>query len=112
MKKKLFKNYSYEFDKNEAKVLTSFCKQAVNQMSGDDNFYKDVSAFQSISNKLNEDYADVKLTKDERTRLVRQLSENAKHLKKKLDNSWFIPKWFYKSMYNQYNNIILKHFSD
>ena len=39
MKKNLFKNYSYEFDKNEKKVLVTFCKQALKQLQGDSKFY-------------------------------------------------------------------------
>ena len=38
MKKKLFQNYSFEFDKNETKLISNFCKQAMQQMQGDDRF--------------------------------------------------------------------------
>ena len=110
--KKLFKNYTYEFDKNEAKIISSFCKQAISQMSSNQDFYKDVKAFESIQNKISENPFEVKLTKDEKTRLVHQLIQNRDHIKKTLDNSGFIKKWFYKTMYNQYNNLIETHFSN
>jgi len=110
--KKLFQNYSYEFDKNEAKIITSFCNQAIKQMEGDKNFFGDVKAFNSIIEKLSQDPSNVKLTKDEKIRLVRQLKENVKFIKKTMDNSWIIKKWFYKTMYNQYVDLLEKHFND
>ncbi|MEN8193941.1 MAG: hypothetical protein ABFS12_14050 [Bacteroidota bacterium] len=110
--KKLFKNYSYNFDKNEAKIIASFCKQAINQMGTDKSFYGDVKAFNTISEKVAQNPSDVKLTKDEKVRLVRQLNENVKHIKKTMDNSWIIKKWFYRTMYNQYHNLLTKHFND
>ena len=110
--KKLFKNYSYEFDKNEAKIISNFCKQAINQMSGNQDFYKDVKAFESIREKILENPSEVKMTKDEKTRLVHQLTQNRNHLKTTMDKSNFIKKWFYKSMYMQYSNLIESHFID
>lgn len=110
--KKLFKNYSYDFDKNEAKLITSFCKKAIEQMSGNQDFYKDVKAFESIREKIAEDPFAVKLTKDEKTRLVHQLSENRKHIKTTMGKSGFIKKWFYKSMFTQYENLLNTHFSN
>ncbi len=112
MKKKLFKNYSFDFDKSEKKVISSFCKQAIKQMDGDERFYKDIKSFNSIIDKLEGTEESVKLTKEEKTKLVFQFKENVKYLKKKMDESWIVKKWFYKSMYNQYNNLILKYFSD
>ena len=110
--KKLFKNYSYDFDKNEAKLIASFCKQAISQMSGNQDFYKDVKAFESIREKVNADPFEVKLTKDEKTRLVHQLTQNRNHIKKTMDSSGFLKKWFYKSMFNQYENLLDTHFSN
>jgi hypothetical protein len=112
MSKKLFKNYTYEFDKNEAKIISNFCKQAIKQMEDNSDFYKDVRAFESIMNKLDENPLEVKLTKDEKTRLVHQLTQNRDHLKKTLDKSGFIKKWFYKTLYTQYNNILTDKFND
>lgn len=112
MAKKLFKNYSYTFDKTEKKLITNFCKQAVNQMMGDDRFRKDINTFNSIIDKLNSGSEEVKFTKDEKTRLVLQLNENAKAVKEKMDKSWFIKKWLYRSVYTQYNNLLLNKFED
>jgi len=110
--KKLFKSYTYDFDKNEAKLLTSFCKQAIDQMSGNQDFYKDVKAFESIREKIAEDSSEVKLIKDEKTRLVHQLTQNRNHIKTTMDKSGFLKKWFYKSMYTQYENLLDTHFSN
>jgi hypothetical protein len=110
--KKLFKNYSYDFDKNEAKLIASFCKQAISQMSGNQDFYKDVKAFESIREKVDADPFEVKLTKDEKTRLVHQLTQNRNHIKKTMDSSGFLKKWFYKSMFTQYENLLDNQFSN
>ncbi len=113
MAKDLFKNYTFEFDKNDKKILTTFCNQVVKQLSGDSKYFNDVKAFDSIINKLNKtDGEQVKFTKDEKTRLVMQLKENVKHIQKQIDKSWFIKKWLYKSMYTQYNTILQNHFSN
>ncbi len=109
---KLFKNYSYDFDKNERKLITTFCNQAIKQMQTDSRFFADVKAFQSIIAKLNNGLEEVKLTKDERTRLVLQLKENIKFINEKMKNSWFIKKWLYKSMYNQYSNLLTNYFEE
>ena len=112
MKKNLFKNYTYEFDKNEKKVLITFCKQALKQLEGDSKFYSESKSFSSILDKLNSPEETVKLTKDESKKLTIQLKENIKHVKKQMENSWFIKKWLYRSVYNQYNSLIINHFSD
>ena len=108
MKKKLFHNYEFELDKNEAKVLSSFARQAVNQMEMDDKYAKEVKLFNSITSKLSTLDSKVKFTKDEKTRLTFQLSENIKHLQNKTDNAWFLTRWFYKNMLNQYNSLYSK----
>ncbi|HEX9741088.1 MAG TPA: hypothetical protein VGA29_09960, partial [Ignavibacteriaceae bacterium] len=54
----------------------------------------------------------VKLTKDEKTRLVHQLKQNTEFLENKMKKSWFIKKWIYKSLYTQYINILDNHFKD
>ncbi len=43
--KKLFTNYNFEFDKNEKKLLTTFCKQTLNQVEGDDKFFGESRSF-------------------------------------------------------------------
>lgn len=106
MKKKLFQNYEYEFDKNEAKVLSSFTKQAIKQMETDDRLAREVRVFNSINSKLDNYQDKIKFTKEEKTKLTFQLKENIKHLQKKTDSAWFLTKWFYKNMLNQYNNIL------
>ncbi|MGD8778254.1 MAG: hypothetical protein PVH88_04755 [Ignavibacteria bacterium] len=112
MKKKLFKSYVYELDKNELKIISNFCKQAINQMQADERFYADVKAFTSIQDKINEGNETLKLTKDESIRLTRQFKENTKQLKIKLDKSNFLTKWLYKTMYNQYNSLLQNHFEN
>jgi len=112
MAKKLFQNYTFSFDSNEIKVLNSFCKQAVNQMSRDEKFDQDVKIFNSILDKINSGQDEIKFTKIEKTRLNLQLKENRKYLKKKMDESWIIKKWFFKTMYNQYNSLLENHFEN
>ena len=106
MKRKLFKSYEFEFDKNQKKVLTSFAKQSSKQMADDDRLVKEVRIFNSIIEKLESTEEKIKFTKDEKTKLVFQLKENTKHLQKTMEKSWFIKKWFYRSMHNQYLNIL------
>ncbi len=109
MKKKLFTNYNFEFDKNEKKLLGSFCKQALKQLEGSKEHFGEARAFNSIVEKLNSEEEIIKLTKDEKTRLTHQLKENINHLQKEMKSSWFIKKWMVKSLYNQYNNLYENH---
>ncbi|MFZ1291502.1 MAG: hypothetical protein WAR79_15510 [Melioribacteraceae bacterium] len=104
--KKLFKNYEFEFDSNQKKIVTTFSKQAIKQMENDDRFARDVNIFKSIIDKFSSNNDVVKLTKEEKTRLTFQLKENTKHLENKVKSSWFFTKWFYKNMLKQYNNIL------
>lgn len=106
MKKKLFQNYEFEFDKNEVKILSSFAKQAVKQMEQDDRLIRDSKVFSSIIQKLESGNEKIKFTKEEKTKLSYQLDENTKHLQKKVDKSWFLTKWFYRNMLNQYKSIL------
>lgn len=108
--KKLFANYNFEFDKNEKKLLTNYCKQVLKQVEGDNRLFAEEKAFKSIIEKLNSGTETVKLTKDEKTRLTHQLEENVKFLKKTMQKAWFFKKWLYKSMITQYNNILDRHF--
>lgn len=110
--KKLFANYNFEFDKNEKKLLINFCKQAIKQMAGDNKFFAEEKAFNSIINKLNQNEETIKLTKDEKIRLTHQLRQNSDFMKKEMKKSWFIKKWLYKSLYKQYDNLLEKHFKD
>lgn len=110
--KKLFTNYNFEFEKNEKKLLTNFCKQALKQLSGDSRFFAEEKAFNSIIEKLNQNDGVIKFTKDERTRLKHQLKQNSDFMKKKMEKSWFIKKWIYKSLFKQYDSLLEKHFKD
>lgn len=108
--KKLFANYNFEFNKNEKKLISSFCKQALKQMGGDNQYYGESKAFNSILEKLNADSETVKLTKDEKIRLTNNIKQNVDYLKKQMDKSWFIKKWLMKSLYKQYVDIYENHF--
>ncbi len=110
--KKLFTNYNFEFDKNEKKLLATFSKQVLKQLSVDDKFFAETKAFNSILEKLSSSGDSIKLTKDERTRLLNQLTENIKFMKKEMGKSWILKKWLYRSMVKQYDNILEKHFRD
>jgi hypothetical protein len=112
MAKPLFKNYTYQFDKNERKILLTFCKTITKQMAADEKFYTDVKSFNSIIDKLNDPNDEVKFTKDEKTKLVFRLKENIEHMKKQINKGFFIKRWFIKSIYNQYNNLLENHFKD
>jgi len=108
--KKLFQNYNYEFTKNERKLLSSFCKQSLKQMEGNNQYFAEIKAFKSILNKINANEDSVKLTKDEKTRLTFQIKQNVEHIEKEMKSSWFIKKWMIKSLYNQYNILLDTHF--
>jgi hypothetical protein len=108
--KKLFTNYNFEFDKNEKKLLTTFSKQTLKQVEGDNRYFAEERALKSIIEKLSADSDTIKLTRDERTRLKHQLEQNVKFLKEKTAKAWFIKKWLYRSMLTQYNSILERHF--
>jgi hypothetical protein len=108
--KKLFANYNFEFNKNEKKLISSFCKQALKQMGSDKQYFGETKAFNSILDKLNENSETVKLTKDEKIRLTNNIKQNIDYLKKQMDKSWFLKKWMMKSLYNQYADIYENHF--
>lgn len=110
--KKLFANYNFEFSGNEKKLLTTFTKQTLKQLQGDNKFFAESKAFSSILNKLQSNEDTIRLTRDEKTRLVHQLKQNTEFLEKKMKKSWFIKKWIYRSLYNQYVNILDTHFRD
>lgn len=110
--KKLFTNYNFEFDKNEKRLLTTFVKQTLKQLEGDNRFYQEARAFNSILEKLNSGETVIKLTRDERVRIKNQLEQNIKHLKKELGKAGFFKKFLYRSMLKQYENIFSSHFKD
>ena len=108
MKRKLFQKYEYEFDKNERKILSSFSKQVIKQMESDDKFARELRVFNTIHGKLEQSEEKIKFTKEEKTKLSLQLSENVKYLENKVEKSWWLMKWFYKNMLNQYKGILYK----
>jgi len=112
MAKQLFKNYTYHFDKNEKKLLETFCKTLLKQMSADEKFYSDIRAFNSILNKLNESSDEIRFTKEEKTKLVFRLKENVEHIEKQLKKSGFIKRWLLKSVFTQYKNLLQNHFNE
>ena len=109
--KKLFTNYNFEFDKSEKRLLTTFLKQSLKQIEGDNKFFAEAKSFNSILEKINGNEDQVKLTKDERTRLKYQIENNLKFLQKRMSKAWFIKKWLYKSMLIQYDKLLENHFN-
>jgi hypothetical protein len=108
--KKLFQNYNYEFNKNEKKLLSSFCKQSLKQMEGNKQYFAETKAFTSILSKLESNDENIKFTKDEKTRLTFQLKQNVDYIKRDMDKSFFIKKWMMKSLFKQYNDLLDIHF--
>jgi hypothetical protein len=109
MKKKLFQKYDFDFDKNEKKLISSFCKQALKQMGNDNQYFAEVKAFNSILDKINSESETVKLTKDEKTRLTHHVKQNKDSIEKQMRSSWFIKKWLMKSLYKQYSSLYNQH---
>ena len=107
--KKLFTNYNFEFDKNERKLISSFCRQALKQLDESQHF-GEVKAFNSIIAKLNSSSETVKLAKDEKIKLSNNLRQNIEFIKKQMDKSWFLKKWLMKSLYKQYSSLYENHF--
>lgn len=108
--KKLFTNYNFEFNKNEKKLLSSFCKQALKQLGSSNENFADVKAFNSVLEKLNANTESVKLTKDEKIRLTNNIKQNIDYLNKQMNKSWFLKKWLMKSLHKQYADIYENHF--
>ena len=108
--KKLFTNYNFEFDKNEKKLISTFCKQALKQLGNENQHFGEIKAFNSVIEKINSDTETVKLTKDEKIRLSNNLKQNIDYIKKQMDKSWFLKKWLMKSLYNQYSSLYQNHF--
>ena len=108
--KKLFTNYNFEFDKNEKKLISSFCKQALKQLGNENQHFGEIKAFNSIIEKLNTDAETIKLTKDEKIRLSNNLKQNIDYIEKQMNKSWFLKKWLMKSLHKQYSNLYENHF--
>ena len=110
--KKLFTNYNFEFEKNEKKLLTTFCKQALKQMGSDNKYFAEVKAFNSILEKLNGNQNPVKLTKDEKIRLSQQIKQNMDYIGKQASKGFFLKRWLMKSLHKQYQSLYENHFKD
>ncbi|MFI5237728.1 MAG: hypothetical protein ACHQLA_07320 [Ignavibacteriales bacterium] len=110
--KKLFTNYSYKFEKNEKKLLTTFCKQALKQMSSENKYFAEVKAFTSILEKLNSNEESIKLTKDEKIRLSEHIKQNMNYIGRQADRSFILKKWLMKSLHKQYVSLYENHFKD
>jgi hypothetical protein len=107
--KKLFTNYNLEVDKNERKLLITFCKQVLKQTESDEKLFAETKAFSSILTKLNSGDEIIKLTKDEKTKLTLNLKQNIDHLNKEIKKAGFIKKFFFNSLLKQYNSLYDKH---
>ncbi len=112
MAKPLFKNYTLDLDQNEKKILTTFCKTIIKQMTADERFAADLRTFNSIIEKINSSAEEIKLTKDEKTKLGFRLKENVDHMKKQASKGFFLKRWFYKSAYSQYDKLYQNHFTN
>ncbi len=110
--KKLFTNYNFEFNKNEKKILKTFCNQNLKQIQGDNKYFAEIKVFTSLLEKLDSGVEVIKLTKDERTRLKFSIEKNVEFLEKEMKKSWFIKRWLYRSMYTQYVSILDNNFKD
>jgi hypothetical protein len=110
--KKGFRNYNFDFDKNETKILTAMCRQVLKQTAGDQKYFQVERAFSSVLQKLEGGEDVIKLTKDEYLRLADHLTENLRHLKQKSANAWFFTRWLYRSMITQYQTLLDNHFKD
>lgn len=108
--KKLFTNYNFEFEKNEKKLLISFCRQALKQMGNDNKYFAEVKAFTSILEKLNSSQDAVKLTKDEKVRLTEQIKQNMDYIGRQVNKSWILKRWLMKSLHKQYISLYENHF--
>lgn len=112
MAKPLFKNYNFQFDKNEKKILINFCKSIIKQMAADEKFSVEIKTYNAIIDKLNEPSDEVKFTKDEKTKLVLHLKENIKHMEAMLKKSGFLKRWLYKSALTQYRSLMENKFNN
>ena len=108
--KKLFTNYNFEFNKNEKKLISTFCKQALKQIGSDSQRFAETKVFNSIVDKLKTGSDTIKFTKDEKIRLSNNLKQNIDYIKKQMDKSWFLKKWLMKSLHKQYSSLFENHF--
>ncbi|MGB9664258.1 MAG: hypothetical protein ACPL25_04970 [Ignavibacteria bacterium] len=109
--KQLFRNYNFNFDSSEKKILSTMVKQILRQIEGDNRYITEIRIYQSLNEKLASSQSSIKLTKEEVKRLELQLKENAKMLKEKVNKSIFFLRWLYKPLLKQYESILNRHFN-
>ena len=112
MSKPLFKNYNYNFDKNEAKLLLTICNQTIKQMQTDPKYVAELKYYESMADKFSSNPDNVKLTKAELDRIKNTLKANVDHLEKQIKKSWFFKRWIYKPLIINYKLILSKHFEN
>ncbi len=110
--KKGFRNYNYEFDKSERKMIAAFCKQVLKQVSGNNDYFRTEKAFSSLLDKINGPEDTVKLTKEEFINVSEHLKSNMRFYQEQIKKAWFFKRWMYKSMLTQYSAIYEKHFKE
>jgi len=110
--KKGFRNYNFEFDKGERKIISAFSKQVLKQVAGHNEHFRTERAFTSLAEKMNADEDIVKLTKEEFINISEQLKSNLRFYQEQIKKAWFLKRWMYKSMISQYSAIYEKHFKD
>lgn len=109
--KQLFRNYNFNFNSSEKKLLSTLVKQILRQIEGDNRYIGEIRIYQSLYDKLQSEQTTIRLTKEESKRLELQLSENAKLLKEKLNKTLFFLRWLYKPLFKQYQIILKNHFN-
>jgi hypothetical protein len=109
--KQLFRNYNFDFDSSEKKLLSTMVKQIIRQIEGDNRYITEIRIYQSLNEKLSASQSPIKLTKEEVKRLELQLKENAKLLREKINKSVFFLRWLYKPLLKQYESILKRHFN-
>ncbi len=61
--KPLFKNYNFDFDTSEKKLLQTMVKQILRQIEGDNRYISEIRIYQSLSEKLASSQSPIRLTK-------------------------------------------------
>lgn len=109
---KPFKNYRFEFDKNEKKILTTFLNQMLKQYGGNAQAALDEKLVRSSVDKINSDEPSVTFTKNEFTVLQKNLEYNVKFMEERAAKANFFIRWFYNIMAKQYRVLFNTHFKD
>lgn len=107
-----FRNYNFTFDKNEKRILETFCKQIIKQTEGNQKLYVIEKAFSSVLEKLRSGEEEIKLTKEEYLRIQENMRENIRGTKERAKKAMFFMRWIYNSMLKQYELIYNTHFKD